>query len=216
MAEANTWATTTISCPPPGAGTRPPQLTNTTLDKPPSSGVLTVYCKRNAETASPFQQATLRFPLMYVDYAYVHAGYVIRAHGQALAPGEEYSTADKLAWLKQKVPAPWGGICTLKIQIGSSLGGDAIKQFKPRGITAIFIGVDQSRRYIVVTKTGKIHHSVDVSWNVKNCMQPLPLGAAGVVHHLWQSDGHIESGNTTDITNETFLEYYKDLTALRA
>ena len=152
--------------------------------------------------------------MMYVDYAYVHAGYVIRAHGQALALGEEYSTADKLAWLKQKVPAPWGSICTLKIQIGSSLGGDAIKQFKPRGITAIFIGVDQSRRYIVVTKTGKIHHSVDVSWNVKNCMQPLPLGAAGVVHHLWQSDGHIESGNTTAITNETFLEYYKDPTAL--
>ena len=146
--------------------------------------------------------------MSYVDYGYVYAGHLIRTQSKALALPSTYSTADKIAWLKRLAPAPWGSICTLKIQQGSPLGGTAVKQFKPRGVTCIYLGIDQSHRYIVVTPGGVIHHSHDVSWNPNHCMQPVPIGAAGIVHHLWKQDGQTESSNTNAISNKTFLDAY--------
>ena len=142
----------------------------------------------------------------FLDYGYIHSAYLYRIHAQARNLDDTYTAADKLAWLKRHAPAPWGSICTLTNQVGSSLRGNNVKQLQPRATTAIFLGIDASDRYIVVTTTGKIHHSIDVSWSDDDCMQPVPIGAGPIVHKLWDH-GNLPAP-VAPITNNTFLDYY--------
>ena len=145
----------------------------------------------------------------FLDYGYVHSAHLYRVQSQARNLGDTYTAADKLAWLKRNCPAPWGSVCSLTNQVGSSLrtSSDVVKQLQPRATTAIFLGIDASDRYIVVTATGKIHHSIDVSWSDDTCMQPVPIGAGPIVHKLWGDGGGLPAPNKP-ITNDTFLDYY--------